>query len=1669
MEVVIYTIGDHDFASIVMGGVALAFDPDSGHFGNQNSLFGLGLVLALFCGILKGVLEKGQPDLSIVIRGWVLWMILFMPRTDVMLEHPATGDISIHTDIPAGLAIAGAVASQVPVGFVDILGSIFIQPNQTPVSKVDALRALVALEGQDALLRSPDGVSDLIYSIENYYGQCVLRDISHQADVELNGGSNDVTVNTLKTFQDPWSNLKVNAPSWFTNIKIGSDSVRSVPCNEAYDDINRLLMSGKFEEAVRGKFKLNNIDFDVLDDALNNNFDMTMLGATGSSMVIARQNFIHYVLMKKTSNLPSSNPNRELVFDQMEFEAKQQRIISMSSERNLWLEVAPAVITTYEALVWFLAPICSFMVLFGLGGVGLITSYFRHLILVGLYPVLALLSNLYLEWAIDRSMSDYMNSGAAWTFGGLSNFQTTAQTYIAQASYMTVMIPVLAYMILKGGDYAAVQIASRMGSSPNVNTRTAMPGVGAMATSGGARIGQHSMVVGQDGAQIINRNAIQSMNDSSIGYSNSTGSTFGMASAIANKRVNAAGQQLTLASNTMAGELLSIANNGQSGSSTDASHGRRNQKTAQIIQNFSNALGVDYSEGVDILTQLAVSGEVKAGGKFGGVKAQGQAQVKGGQREVTTEKAQKALQQALGLSSSEAADMSTKEMVSQMVNTSDSKSLNKSYQNAKNSHKAWTNAQETSKSIQRSIQKSTGANESVNSNLSNIKTDGQGLDKVTDWGFYGQGNTRSAQGASVWDQTRQRDANGNNVAYNSQMRDYFVGERDVFNASERRDYNQLVTSRNAAKEVIHGNGSDTQKSQASAQLKATESAMEKMENQAFERHGMGSDKIDKSEQRQQLRNGDTKVERLLNKEEVRAGAKYATDLAESHGDSRTSAARVFSNVARGAQDASSSELAGLQSKIAQNQPVNDFKPRMNMAFSNLMTKAGHSFDDKALRLIGEDTGKQMKHLGFNPQTGETLNPQKNNQLFDNEKHKTDVLSNTKQIGQAVTAPPPKKDVEAAYKRFTSKVAGADVLKQATALLPESVREDLEKLNQSKTALDGASVNRIGHNVATAALAANQAVGDVYEGGAGMISQWLPSQTNDTLKDNLAEMAKGGENVSEAMLPVIKDLATSDASEVLEKFDRGMKPDAHPSERIYAQGVASMLYNPTGKGSSLLDRTIDDLSNKTLNPKEAADLSNLVSLRDGAHEIKNGNAKLAPEHANRFFHETEQLASGMVTADGVKSIQQYNKSGVIPGIQNEEKALAVYNTAHSFKALGFDGMDKVIDYAKENFEYSDAHKKNAANRSDFNPTGISHAAKFQGEQPIPKTPHEEIYGEGKQVAAYKALQTMSDPKREDRSPESNNLRKMAVTPGAITNYANGVSTAVANGDVNHVSRSQFNENMSTLSQYGEYFTALGSKTNNPFYTDLGERINRDVDAASKNVASIQYGSNNMVDGPVTLTNVHKGMSDNGALQIPSDKMQPLLQMSKGTALNIDYKEAVGPGQTIEKSMSLEKLGLHNDNSSVIFKNNESGQHYALNLSEKSGAWWNETNPLRPIEKDKFTLNNSTVPMNLDRFLPAEKTPKEINAGGEVATGKANATVPNLSHNVMSGQASTSPATQVPAATSMTPTGNAVPAAGGDKQQVSTQVPAATSLTPTGNAVPAAGGDKQQVSTQVPAAT
>ncbi|CAK2437291.1 conjugal transfer mating pair stabilization protein TraG [Vibrio crassostreae] len=611
MEFLIYTIGNFDWARQVFLGLSMAFDPSTGDFGQPNYLFGLGLVLSFFVAAFKQFFEKGQIGgefLGTVCKGYLIWMLCFYPRVDIVVEHAGTGDSAYFTDIPVGLAIGGAVTTQVPIAFIDILSDIFVMP-QNSGTHLDALRTLVAIEGS---VNSPNirtighADSDFIRSIDSYMNGCLFK------DMEVGGAYQEAKVGNVLTNVDAWAAMEVSSTIWYIDMYLeGQPSFMS--CKDAYTALSAYIDNdqSKLADGLDELNEAKGISATQVSSALQ------QLGsASMDSYTFQMNNFLDYHVKKNAMGLDASHSARGQLVDAMEYQAKQQRLFTMAGDRNLWLEMAPATISFFEAFVWFAAPLMSFFIIFGEGGFKIAASYMRFLVLVGLYPFVMILINFYLDWSIQNALETSITEQTAYTIGGLSNFYSEARSYIATASYMTTMVPMLAYMLLKGGEYATVSMAGKIGGTAHVNPSAVAPDIAVGAKNGSLRMGNHSWTMGDNGV-VHSTNQIQDQNMPTLGGMSNMTSNLSLTSSMAESRVQSA-QATHQQSWGQLSQLMTQIQKGKSANGSDSHQYSENaQFASQVREGLQKNTNLDTQEITQLMGKLVMGGGGSASGNLG--------------------------------------------------------------------------------------------------------------------------------------------------------------------------------------------------------------------------------------------------------------------------------------------------------------------------------------------------------------------------------------------------------------------------------------------------------------------------------------------------------------------------------------------------------------------------------------------------------------------------------------------------------------------------------------------------------------------------------------------------------------------------------------------------------------------------------------------------------------------------------------------------------------------------------------------------------------------------------------------------------------------------------------------------------------------------------------------
>ncbi|MGR5437764.1 conjugal transfer protein TraG N-terminal domain-containing protein, partial [Vibrio owensii] len=508
MEFTIYTAGHFDFMWSIWNGLAMAFDSNTGDYGSPNTLMGIGLVLAFFIGGFSGLLDKGQGDWLLAVKGWLLWSLLFVPRVDVVLEHSATGEVDYFSDIPAGLAIGGAVATGIPVAFVDTLGVIFTMPYYNG-DHINAFKTL--LTNDKVLVSNPNlglydgsGNRDLNESIVNYINDCVV------VDMNIGGAGQEVFPIQLSGTTDVWQSMRVTSEAWFTTVRLGSgEEIKS--CKDAYNSIDTYLgdSTSAFGNAINTELAKSGLNMNDVQNA------MLQMG-TGSLQAFNMQvnTFLDYHLAEVAQGR-SDGSAISRYYDGITYQAKQQRIASMTGDSELWMMIAPVIITVLEAMIWFFAPLLSFMVLLG-KGLPIVGKYLRFLVVVGMFPVVSIVINMYLDWSITELIEPNAVTDNMWSIAGMHSFYTTAEDYVAMSGYLTAAIPMLAYAIVSGSDYMVSSLASRMGSTAHVNAEAAAPSVSKANSAGVYSFGSEGLTQTPNGI-VHTRSAIQDFGQTSFG------------------------------------------------------------------------------------------------------------------------------------------------------------------------------------------------------------------------------------------------------------------------------------------------------------------------------------------------------------------------------------------------------------------------------------------------------------------------------------------------------------------------------------------------------------------------------------------------------------------------------------------------------------------------------------------------------------------------------------------------------------------------------------------------------------------------------------------------------------------------------------------------------------------------------------------------------------------------------------------------------------------------------------------------------------------------------------------------------------------------------------------------------------------------------------------------
>lgn len=324
---------------------------------------------------------------------------------------------------------------------------------------LEPLRALTAIQnlGLSHLhIKNAPPNFDPLGSMKNYLSDCFIGYKNLQTDpYTIDSAYKAAFMN------EGWDAVKVPINTLTTSISLGVTYHR-VGCKDAHAQIKSSWFGSQlYKDTIEDYLTSKGSYGDKLLEGYNNTLTANSPAAAAANQYIISEAILVSNMLQNAANSEGGSIYRNE--DVRKFEAKQERLFKMASERSMWMEMSIGMVSILESFVFFIAPLVAVLLVMGGMGLKALISYFGLVVWVNFWPITMMFVNLYTMMSLEGKFTGL--GGGASTFGLFDENMMTVESSIAFASQLTAMIPMLTLFILHRGVHTMMGVASQ--SAPN--------------------------------------------------------------------------------------------------------------------------------------------------------------------------------------------------------------------------------------------------------------------------------------------------------------------------------------------------------------------------------------------------------------------------------------------------------------------------------------------------------------------------------------------------------------------------------------------------------------------------------------------------------------------------------------------------------------------------------------------------------------------------------------------------------------------------------------------------------------------------------------------------------------------------------------------------------------------------------------------------------------------------------------------------------------------------------------------------------------------------------------------------------------------------------------------------------------------------------------------------
>ncbi|QTR51578.1 conjugal transfer protein TraG N-terminal domain-containing protein [Candidatus Thiothrix anitrata] len=479
MALDIYTFGSGSYVVEALHAVKMFMGS-----GSYTTLVRIAGLIGLLWVMLVALRNKNgggiQADWSWLLFFAFFYVGLLVPKVDLIVNDPLdppTTASPVVTNVPLGLGIIAYITSGIGKGLVDKYETFITIPGDQKYSTngmlfgANVMRSFGEMEFPDARFSS---------DINQFIGHCLFPQINASNPHHISGVT--LSIDAFATGSDLWTHLKTYAQTnrW---IEFSDGVVRT--CREAANNLDTRTngmtaqvnnAAGQAGQKIWPTKGVSDAQAAFLASA-GGTTATDFLGYTQTGADLTRQ----AMMIKAVSgalegaSIDSDNQSMAQAIYQAKAESQQRNTyIMMGNTASRTLPVMKAVM---EAIAYAIAPLVFLFILMP-GGVTALGQYAMFMVWLQMWPILYAVINSVMYWYGSQSSLNaaLLSNGAhGLTLESMNSVNAVNADMVALAGYMAISIPMISYMLLKGGMAAGGAVYSSL-MQPANSTASAAAG-----------------------------------------------------------------------------------------------------------------------------------------------------------------------------------------------------------------------------------------------------------------------------------------------------------------------------------------------------------------------------------------------------------------------------------------------------------------------------------------------------------------------------------------------------------------------------------------------------------------------------------------------------------------------------------------------------------------------------------------------------------------------------------------------------------------------------------------------------------------------------------------------------------------------------------------------------------------------------------------------------------------------------------------------------------------------------------------------------------------------------------------------------------------------------------------------------------------------------------------